>query len=92
MMNQNVPAPQLSQQDLEAFQSAFDRAIEVLKKFKTSISERDKIILEIGLRSSHIEEALAGGELDRAQAHFKRLDEAAQRLVEYDEAKRARSR
>ena len=80
----------LTTTDIDEFRRAFDRSIEILKKFRTSISARDRIILEIGLRSSHIEEALAGGELDRAQSHMKRLTEAATRLVEYDAANRAR--
>ena len=85
------PAP-LTSQDLSEFQRAFDRSIEVLKKFRTSISSRDRLILEIGLRSSHIEEALASGDLERAQAHFHRLIKAAQQLVAYDQAKAARLR
>ncbi len=74
----------LSQQDLDAFERGFHRVLQIVTRFRSSLGPRDQLVLALGLRSSHIEEALAHWELDRAQAHFEKLMEIARQLVEYD--------
>lgn len=66
------------------FERGFYRVLEIVTRFRDSLGPRDQLVLALGLRSSHIEEALAHLELDRAQAHFEKLMEIARQLVEYE--------
>jgi len=54
-------------------ESAFGYVLESIQKLKKTLSARDLRILQIGMRASHIEEAMAQGEFDRARSHFHEL-------------------
>jgi hypothetical protein len=74
-VNQFTPA------DVAVFQQGFDRAVAVMRKFLVSLTPREKLILQLGLRASHLEEALAAGDQARAAAHAKGLVTIAQALA-----------
>ena len=38
------------------------------------MSPRDMFFLQVGLRASHIEEAIAAGDFERAKAHYGKLE------------------
>jgi hypothetical protein len=59
--------------DLDEFQRAFERVLQALAHFQAEMSDRDRLYLELGLRSAHIEEAMAHGELARAKEHFEKM-------------------
>jgi len=61
-------------------ESAFGYVLDGLKKFEKSLSARDLRILQIGMRASHIEEATARGEVERARSHFHELLKLVQGL------------
>ena len=65
-------------------EQAFNYVLEAITRFQKNLSPRDITLLQIGMRASHIEEAMAHWELDRAKAHFEKLMEIARQLVEYD--------
>ena len=66
--------------DVAIFQTSFTRAIAVARKFLVSLTPREKLILQLGLRASHLEEALAAGDQQRAAAHAQGLVTIAQAL------------
>jgi hypothetical protein len=68
-------------QDVAIFQRSFERAVLVMRKFLVSLSPREKLILQLGLRASHLEEALAAGDQQRAAAHAQGLVTIAQALA-----------
>lgn len=59
---------------------AFNLILDGLVKYKKSLSPRELTIMQIGMRSSHLEEALASGEFDRARSHYKAILELTQKL------------
>jgi hypothetical protein len=72
---------QFTAQDVAIFEKSLARAIAVAKRFNATLSPREKLILQLGLRASHLEEALAAGDQDRAAAHAKGLVTIAQALA-----------
>ncbi len=62
----------------------FERAANVILRaigdLKNRLSPRDLVMMQIGMRASHIEEALAQGEVDRARGHVQKLVELARRI------------
>jgi len=54
--------------------------LDYIRRFKKTLSPRDVLLLQIGMRASHIEEALAVGDVDRAKAHLVQLAEQVRRL------------
>jgi hypothetical protein len=71
----------MNPQDLANFQDALERALNVIAYFKGTLTPREKLVLELGLRSAHAEEALATGETERAREHFTHVVQIAQQLV-----------
>ena len=63
----------LHEDELEEFNRSLNRVIEIITKFGKRISPRDMFFLKIGLRASHIEEAITQGDTVRAKAHLKNL-------------------
>jgi hypothetical protein len=76
-----MPAPSLSPDDVAMFQRSFLRAVSVARRFLVSLSPREKLILQLGLRASHLEEAMAAGDQERAAAHAKGVMTIAQALA-----------
>ncbi len=77
--------------DVEIFSRSFARAVMVAQRFQATLSPREKLILQLGLRASHLEEALAAGDQLRAAAHAKGLVTIAQALAaSQDQAKPSR--
>lgn len=66
--------------DVAIFQRSLERAVAVVRKFNSTLTPREKLVLQLGLRASHLEEALAQGDQDRAAAHAKALVTIAQAL------------
>ena len=62
------------------FARAGTRMLQLMARFKRTLSPRDFALLAIGMRASHIEEALSQGDVVRAQGHFDRLAQALQDL------------
>jgi hypothetical protein len=71
----------LTPADVAIFQRSFERAIAVARRFLVSLSPREKLILQLGLRASHLEEALAAGDQQRAAAHAQGVVTLAQALA-----------
>jgi hypothetical protein len=76
-----MPAPSLTPADVATFQRSFNRAVAVMRRFLVSLTPREKLILQLGLRASHLEEAMAAGDQERAAAHAKGLVTIAQALA-----------
>jgi hypothetical protein len=72
---------ELTSADVAMFQRSFERAVTIARKFLVSLSPREKLIMQLGLRSSHLEEALAAGDQLRAAAHAKAIVTIAQALA-----------
>jgi len=75
-----MPAP-FTHADVAIFERSLSRAIAVARRFNATLSPREKLILQLGLRASHLEEALAAGDQDRAAAHAKGLVTIAEALA-----------
>ncbi len=75
-----MPA-QFTSADVAIFERSLSRAIAVMQRFNASLTPREKLILQAGLRASHLEEALAAGDQDRAAAHAKGLVAIAQGIA-----------
>ena len=54
----------------QEFQNSFQRYQEQAQRYNIQATPRELVFLMIGLRASHIEEALAHGDFDRAMQHF----------------------
>lgn len=66
--------PLFSPGELAEFQRAALRLSTVMQKLGKDIrTEREMLFLKIGLRASHIEEAAAHGDQERALAHMRKL-------------------
>jgi hypothetical protein len=65
----------LEPDELAEFQRSFTRVIEILSRFQKRLTPRDVVLLKIGLRASHIEEAMTSGDHERARAHLSALVE-----------------
>lgn len=61
-------------------QECFDHLMGTLQQFYVSLTPRERLAFQAGLRASHIEEALAHGEIDRARSHFTGLVNLINRL------------
>lgn len=72
---------QFTPEDVAIFQRSLSRAVAVMQRFNATLSPREKLILQLGLRASHLEEALAAGDQLRAAAHAKGLVAIAQGLA-----------
>jgi hypothetical protein len=57
----------------DRLRAAFDEMLRNIKAFGDSLTPREKLILEIGLKASHVEESAASGDWKRAEAHMDRL-------------------
>ncbi len=66
--------------ELAEFQRSFDRAIAIGREIFRSATPREVLFLQLGLRVSHIEEALARGEVGRAREHLARAVELVQSI------------
>jgi hypothetical protein len=66
--------------ELQAALQNFESMQALMQRFKASLNLRDRLILEVGLRSAHLEEALAQGEAERARSHLLRLLQVVQKL------------
>ena len=51
----------------------FDKLMRYIERFKKKLSDRDMLMMQIGMRACHIEEALAQGDTDRARSHVRQL-------------------
>lgn len=47
---------------------------------RDGLTEREKLAFQAGLRAAHAEEALAQGDIQRAEAHFSHLLQLGKRL------------
>lgn len=56
--------------DAVRIEQAFGQVLDAIDQFEKKLSPRELKILQIGLRASHVEEALAHNEFDRAREHF----------------------
>lgn len=73
--------PLISHSEAEDFASSFGRIVSTMKRLGKNIAPgRESMIFELGLRGAHIEEAIAHGEWDRAQAHFGKAKQIIQQL------------
>lgn len=59
--------------DLDRFTSAFSYVVDQIKRFKKTLSARELLILQVGMRACHAEEAAALGDAERAKAHVNEL-------------------
>jgi hypothetical protein len=59
--------------DLDRFKTAFTTILDTIQNFNKTLSPRDLHLMQIGMRASHIEEAMAHGEIDRARGHLDAL-------------------
>jgi hypothetical protein len=66
---------------MDEFQAAFQRVIDTLGKFARNLTPHEQLILEMGMRSSHIEEAIAHGESERASSHLRELAKLGKRYA-----------
>ena len=55
--------------------------IAILGRFQATLTPRERLVMEIGLRGAHLEEALAHGELGRAKEHEMAAVKIAQQLA-----------
>jgi len=62
------------------FARAMRRIMDGLEQFKRTLAPRDFLMLQMGMRASHIEEALSQGDTDRARFHLEHLLALIQRL------------
>ena len=60
-------------QQTSEFSRAAKRILYLIDKFKQQLSRRDFLMMQIGMRASHIEEALSQGDTNRAQGHLDKL-------------------
>jgi hypothetical protein len=70
----------LTRADIADFQRALDRVVSIIGRFNNSLTPREKLILQLGLRGAHLEEALAHGETQRAADHERAAVTIAQAL------------
>ena len=64
----------------EEFTRASNRLMGVIGRFGRTLSKRDVLMLQIGMRASHIEEALAQGDVSRANGHLMMLQSLVSQL------------
>jgi hypothetical protein len=69
---------------MNEFVCAMQRVMAGIAQFKKMLSPRDMLMLQIGMRASHIEEALSQGDTTRAEGHLRHLTELVQNLPEAD--------
>jgi hypothetical protein len=55
------------------FENASSRVMDAVTQFKKTLSPRDVAMLQLGMRASHMEEALAQGDTARAESHRQKL-------------------
>ena len=67
----------MNERDVERLYECMVLLTRTLGKLRGELSPREMVALRIGLRASHVEEALMAGDADRALAHFR----AALRLI-----------
>ena len=67
--------------DVAIFERSFSRVMSVMQRFQASLTPREKLILQAGMRASHLEEALAAGDQRRAAAHATGLVTIAQGIA-----------
>jgi hypothetical protein len=67
----------MNERDLERLYDCMVLLTRTLGQLRGELSPRELVALRIGLRASHVEEALMAGDADRALAHFR----AALRLM-----------
>jgi len=66
--------------DAARLEQAFGQVLDAIDQFEKRLSPRELKILQIGLRASHIEEALAHNEIDRARGHFRAMMKLVQQI------------
>lgn len=71
----HVGAKQFPSREVAEFNRAFDRVMSMSSALRDAMTERESLFFQMGLRSSHVEEAMTIGDTERANAHFKKLIE-----------------
>ena len=71
---------QITRKDVGDFQRSLRRVAEVAGKFRAGLTPREKLVLQLGLRAAHWEEALAAGDMGRAADHERAVLTIAQAL------------
>jgi hypothetical protein len=56
------------------------KLVQYIQRSQKTLSKRDKMMLQIGMRACHIEEAVSTGDTDRAAMHFQKLSEEVKTL------------
>jgi hypothetical protein len=63
----------LSPEDVQEARRAGTLFVALMKKVRAGMNPRDRAFYEMGLRAAHMEEAMATGEFERGEQHFKKL-------------------
>lgn len=75
-----LPGFSLGGEESDKFRVAITELIETIKDLGRALSPREKLILELGLKASHMEESMASGDWKRAEAHADGLVELLKKL------------
>ena len=78
--SQLTPAASSPGTDLQSFRQNSNAILDLLARYQAKLSPRDIAMLHLGMRASHIEEAVASGEIDRARSHLKNVLDLLQNL------------
>jgi len=71
----------MEQLDERKLRAAFATILDAVSAFEKQLSPRDVALMQIGMRATHAEEALAHGEIDRARSHFNALFDLVKRVM-----------
>jgi hypothetical protein len=71
----------VSDKEVQEAKRAGHLFVQLMRKVRAGMSARDRQFYEMGLRAAHMEEALATGEVERGEEHFKKLLEVASRIL-----------
>jgi len=71
----------VSDEEIEQARRAGQVFIRVMRRVAKTLTPRDRVYLGLGLRASHLEEALVQGDIERAHAHYVRILEIARMLT-----------
>ena len=73
--------PLFTTSEADDFGKSFQRVMQTMSKIGKSVETvRERTFLEVGLRSAHIEEAVAHNEYDRANSHLVKMVELIKQL------------
>ena len=65
----------------DEFAQAAGVILRLIGELRRQLSPRDLVMMQIGMRASHVEEALAQGDVDRARGHVKKIVELVGRIA-----------